>query len=289
MSMPSLQWSARSSRNLTGIRFKVVATLVTLLGATAGCMSQPTSPASFEPGSPSETPGLITRHGFREALEDGWHFRNDVPMEENFQLGEKDGDGYGQANYTTSLEPGSGPIQLRRSWNEVEEVTVRMRWQVSPNMKYQTGSGVKKIWYLESPIANPIVLALVGDYGMAIITQGTAESGDGAVRIQGGRIEAGRIYDLEVYVKLNSVTAEGKSKPNGIATVRLDGQRIIHRTDLRFRGEDSPLASTERYFRATDGITGLRWNPTWPGGGDAPVEPMWERLYDIKVSRGAAG
>jgi hypothetical protein len=252
-------------------------------------MSQPTSPTSFESETPGELPGLITRHGFREALEDGWHFRDDAPMEKNFQLGEKDGDGYGQANYTTSLEPGSGPIQLRRTWKAVNEVTVTMRWQVSPNMNYKTGSGAKKIWFLESALANPIYLALVGDDEIAFMTQGTAEPGDGAARIQGGHINPGQTYDMKIYVKLNSVTPDGSSKPNGIATVWLDGNRIIHSTDMRFRGEDSPQASTGRYFTATDGITGLRWNPTWPGGGEAPVEPMWERLYDIKVSRGAAG
>lgn len=261
-----------------------------ILVVATGCMSQPTSPGSLESEStPSETPGLITRHSFTAPLEDGWHFRDDAPTEKNFRHGEMNGDGYGQANYPTSLAPGTGPIQLRRTWNEVNEVTVRMRWQVSPNMDYKTGSGVKKIWFLESPRVNPIYLALAGDDAIAIMTQSTAEPGDGAVRIQGGHVRPGQVYDVKVYVKLNSVTADGMSKPNGIATVWLDGERIIHRTDLRFRGEDSPAATSGRYFRATDGISGLRWNPTWPGGGDAPAEPMWERLYDISVSRGAVG
>lgn len=259
-----------------------------LISGAAGCMSQPASPETLESGTPPY--GLITRHGFTEVLEDGWHFRNDAPIVENFEHGELDGDGYGQANYATSLRPGSGPIQLRRSWGAgVDEVTVTMRWQVSPNMDLETGDGsdAKKIWFLEAPLTNPIYLALTANHEIAFKTQRTAEVDDGAARIQGGYAEPGQIYDLKIYVKLNTVTKSGSSRPDGIATVWLDGERIINKSDMRFRGEDSPLKSTGQYFRSKDGITGIRWNPTWPKGGASPPEPMWERLYSIEVSRGS--
>lgn len=232
---------------------------------------------------------LITRHTFTETLEDDWHFRNHAPAERNFEHGDTLGDGYGQANYPVTLRPGTGPIQLRRSWDAVDEITVTMRWQVSPNMEHRTGSQVKKIWFLEAPLTNPIFLALAANGRVALMTQRTAEQGDGAARMQGGHVTAGQIYDLKVYVKLNSVTAANSSNPDGIATVWLDGRRIMHRTNLRFRGEDSPQRPSGRYFGAHDGITGIRWNPTWPNGGDSPTEPMWERLYSIAVSRGPGG
>jgi hypothetical protein len=245
-----------------------------------------TSPKPDPPPLPAVEPALITRHEFNQALEDGWHFRDHRPTEKNFEHGHAGGDGYGQANYPVTLSPGSGPIQLRRTWDATEEVTVETRWQVSPNFHYQTGSRAKKIWFLEAPLVNPIYLALGGHNEIALMTQSTAEGRDGATRMQGGRIEPGRIYDLKVHIKLNSTSPDGRSKPDGVATVWLDDERVIHRVDLRFRGEDSPQASTGRYFRAGDGITGLRWNPTWPGGGKPPRELMWERLYGISVLRG---
>lgn len=287
--MPTSQSRCTSTHNLSPrwcVHRPIVGALV-LATTFAACMSQPAAPEDLDTSAPPS--GVITRHAFTVPLEDGWHFRNDAAMEKNFEHGELGGDGYGQANYPVTLSPGTGPIQLRRSWHAVEEVTVTMRWQVSSNMNYQTGSQVKKIWFLETPITNPIYLALAANNKISFMTQRTSEPGDGAEREDGGYVTPGQIYDLKVYVKLNSVTKGGDSKPDGIATVWLDGQQIIHRTDLRFRGEDSPQRSSGKYFAAHDGITGIRWNPTWPNGGDSPAQPMWERLYYITVARGFTG
>ncbi|MFQ5530170.1 MAG: Ig-like domain-containing protein [Gemmatimonadota bacterium] len=232
--------------------------------------------------TPSAPAGLITRHTFEAPLENGWTERG----EGNYSNGVLNGDGYGQATYGTNLCVGCGPVQVRRGFDQVDELTVRMRWQVSENMDHRTGSKIKKIFFLENSTTNSIYLALVGDgYQLALITQSTAES---ASRQQGGPgITPGRIYDVELHIKLNSVDANGNSRPDGIGTVWLDGQRIIHRTDFRFRGEDSPQRDSGKYFSANEGIRGIRWNPTWPNGGDPPAERMWERMYDIGVWSGS--
>lgn len=243
------------------------------------------SQASAPAPAPSGGEGIITRHTFSEPFEDGW---SGAPVGSNYAVGTENDDGYGQANYWPSLCVGCGPILVRRGFTEMDEVTVKMRWQVSKNMDHRTGSKVKKIFFLENPKTNPIYLALAGDhYQLALFTQSTAES---ATRTQAGPgITPGQIYDVELYIKLNSVDANGNSNPDGIGTVWLNGERIIHRTNFRFRGEDSPQRESGQYFAAHDGISGIRWNPTWPNGGDPPSELMWERIYDIAVWNGSEG
>lgn len=251
---------------------------------------EPEDPAPDPPDEP-EPGDLITRHTFGAKVEDGWHDRGDG----SYSIGEDDvGGSYGQCLYTTSTRAGTGPIQVRRGWPQVDEVTAKVLWRVSPNMDTATGSQQKKIFFLECPTTNPIIVGFRSHTGetngtIFVALQSTSEPSGGSRLWQGGwkQVEPGRLYRLDTHVKVNSVNADGSSNPDGVLDVWLDGDRIVHADDVRYRGEDSPQKHSGRYFKDDEGISGFRWNPTWPNGGDSPSERMWERIYDIAVYAGA--
>lgn len=228
---------------------------------------------------PSEGGKVITEHTFASPVEDGWA----EPMG-NFTHGTEAGDGYGQANYTTGLCVGCGPINTWRNFSEEHnEVTVRMRWKLSPNFKHSTGSNQKKILFLSASGTDPIILGANANGSFYFNTQRTAE---GARIMYGGSWSPGVEREVVLYVKLNSVDANGNSRPDGVVSVWVDGNRVMHGTDWRFRGHDSPSFDSGNYWEPEHGMNSIKWNPTWPNGGDSPSESMWERIYHIKVVSG---
>ncbi len=234
---------------------------------------------------------IITQHTFTQRLEDGW--TEHQPPSGWYSIGIDSGETYGQALYTPSLCVGCGPIKVRRGFDDIDELTVELRWQLSPNFEHNTGSTNKKIFFLEAHSEgtgengpNPIILGAKADGRFYLNLQRTAEQPGGSRIATGGQWEPGRIYDVKLYIKLNSVDTNGNSNPDGIGTVWVDGTRVLHATDYRFRGDDSPQVSTGKWFKSSWGITGIRWNPTWPNGGDSPAENMWERIYNFTVFSG---
>lgn len=229
---------------------------------------------------PSNDDGeVITEHTFTSSVEDGW-----AEPVGSFSHGTENGDGYGQANYGPNLCVGCGPINTWRNFTEEhDEVTVRMRWKLSPNFSHSTGSNQKKILFLSASGTDPIILGVNANGSFFFNTQRTAE---GARIMYGGSWSPGVEREVVLYVKLNSVDANGNSIPDGVVSVWVDGNRVMHGTDWRFRGHDSPQFDSGNYWEPQHGISSIKWNPTWPNGGDSPSESMWERIYHLKVVSG---
>ena len=191
----------------------------------------------------------------------------------------------GEMKYFPSLCAGCGPFTQFFTIppdSAYTELYVSWHFQVSSNFALPAGSSLlNKMFFVQlcdlsgNNCNNAIFPGFSGSqtspWNVAFSTQGTAEPGDGAIRINAGQIVAGQWHHIEMYLKLNTTQAGGDPNADGLVRVWLDGTKKISRDTIRYRGNGPSSAVGEDYVFSGQ----IRWTGTYPAGGGQPPEKMY--------------